>query len=560
MANKTLLEIIVGLKDQTGGGLKKIGEGIKDIHSKAGALKAAAVGTWEVFRGAANIYFAPLKAVAVPALAAVTAGIGLLIKATREWAGQELGEADVKSALIAMGQYSDEYRQKLIDLASTYQDTTGIADDMWLKSLGQLTRFGMTSANVDKVSLALRNLTGLMDGNVEGATDMLAKAMQGEYGMFGRMGIVFKETGDKAKDLAAIMDAINAKGKGLLEARANTLSGKWGQLKNQISEVFEAIGKKSAAGSGLGAWIDLAKDKIKSIATAFDSGELGKSLFKAAEDFSKKLSEGFAWLVDLKRRMDESGQSFGETVEKGLRAATKTLTDALLAAIEASFVLWKTAGLILFQAFKEQFLLLPGMGPIRDIAASNGAKRMSPSEKANFAADNGLVQESKNGKATGNLISMGPVTDERRAEISAKLATFDIQAKIIAAMTDFKTSSGKIGGELVGNLKKNVSSVVPNNAELSVIKAERSAQSLSQQSKGYGDIAAQLPEGKEKAAALALQSQYAAKANDELAKLFQIQQETYNLILAQQASQSSFNEKMRRDQIQQESRQKASRG
>jgi hypothetical protein len=460
MANRSILEIIIGLKDRTAGELEKLGKGIKDIHSKIGALKAAAVETWEVFKGAANIYFAPLKAVAVPALAAVTTSIGLMIKAVREWAGQELGEADVKSALLAMGQYTDQYRDQLIQLSDTYQKTTGIADDMWLKSLGQLTRFGMNASNVDRVSTALKNLTGLMDGNLDGATDMLAKAMQGEFGMFSRYGIIIQQTGDQVKDLDAAITAINAKGVGLLEARANTLSGKWTGLKNQANEVFEAIGKKLADSLEIGGAITKAKDWLATLTSAVQSGGLGELISKGGQELREHIEAAVKWAEQIAKAIKDSGKPLDEIFATALRAAADVFMKTLTALLVASMSIWKAVGIAIFEAFKEQFLLLPGMGPIRDIAASNGAKRMTPGEKANFAADNGLVQESKNGRATGNLISMGPVTDERRAEISAKMATYDSESKIKAAIdigvTELKAAGQQLKTDLTGIVDKAV--------------------------------------------------------------------------------------------------------
>jgi hypothetical protein len=555
MANP-IVEIIIGLKDMTASGLKNLGANLKEIHSKFGALKTAASGVFSVLKSAASVYFAPLKAIAVPAIAAVTTAFGLLIKSVKEWAGQELGEADVKSALVAMGQYTDDYQKKLIDLASTYQDTTGIADDMWLKALGQLTRFGMTSANVDKVSLALRNLTGLMDGNVEGAADMLAKAMQGEFGMFGRMGIVIQKTGDQAKDLATVMDAINAKGKGLLEARANTLAGRWNAIKTQVAEVFEAIGKKTADGSGLGKWLDLARDKLKALATAFDSGALGKSLYKAAEDFSKKLSDGFAWLGDLKRRMDESGQTFGETVGKALNAAVGVFTDALAAAITSSFAIWKMVGAVIFNSFKENFLKvdapwLGGLGGNKRVSEAKEAALGMPDNQAKDLLNKYMPKESwrqyisDHGSAQKNLAAMVQsrmLGTDAEAAIGASTSAAEIEAAVKELVVTLKSNASTLGS----NTKTAVEGVVPTEDKLKIIKTQRQADQYQKSSENL-EVNAKANSGPVAKAMLDQAREYATMASN-LNQLVAQLKESNAVIAGMAADQANQNAKLRSQQ------------
>jgi len=463
MANQSKLELILNFL-LTGDGLKKAGDGLKEIHSKLSALKAAAKETWEIFKDVASVYFAPLKTVAVPAIAAVTTAFGLAIKAVREFAGQELGEADVKSALIAMGQYTDQYRDRLIQLSDTYQTTTGLADDMWLKSLAQLTRFGMNASNVDKVAEALKNLTGLMDGNLDGATDMLAKAMQGEFGMFSRYGIIIKQTGDQIKDLDAAITAINSKGVGLLEARADTLSGKWTGMKNQANEVFEAIGKKLSSSLDIGDAITTAKGWLATLTSAVQSGGLGDLISKGGKELRDHIEAAVKWAEKIAKAIEDSGKPVEQVFSDALKAAAKVLLDAIAAGLKASLEIWKLVGQTIFSTFKEEMLKidLPGFGGIggsnrKEEAAAN-ASNLSDSEASGVLVKSRVISPelAKNPDYAGawpGRLSVAASSGELSKNTEASLASMTSPAEITAAFDAFKTAITTIATNLGTEVK-----------------------------------------------------------------------------------------------------------
>ena len=280
---------------------------------------------YESLAGAVESFGARAKKVlaglAAGAIATAAAGIWQLTKALKEFASQELGEADVVSALKAMGQYTDEYREKLFNLANQYQKTTGIADDMWLKAAGQLTRFGMNAGNVDQVFNALKNLAGLMDGNFDTALSAMSRAMEGEFGMFSRYGIVIETTGDKITDLNNLMLMLEQKGAGLLEARAETLAGKWQSLKNAISDFREEIGRTVTEASGLKDGLQWLAEKFDQLTESAKSGKLHEILSDAADkvrQFAENISaviEQIHSFDDLKAVLSEVGIIIKEQLE-----------------------------------------------------------------------------------------------------------------------------------------------------------------------------------------------------------------------------------------------------
>jgi hypothetical protein len=163
---------------------------------------------------------------------ALAAGIRSSIK---EFAQAEVQSARLDAALARSGQLTDQYRESLHDLAAQMQRTTGVADDDWLEVLRKLTQFGATESTIGQAAEAVKNLAGIMDGDLAGAATMVGKALQGNFTMFSRLGIEAKNTTDLFKELSE-------KGAGQLEARSETLIGSWGRLKNATSDLFEAIG------------------------------------------------------------------------------------------------------------------------------------------------------------------------------------------------------------------------------------------------------------------------------------------------------------------------------
>lgn len=189
----------------------------------------------------------------LPALAAGAAAIGAvkfaLDQATASlklFSQQELSETDLDSALASTAQLTEKYRSQIHDLAAEYQALTAIGDEAWLKQFAQLTRFGMHSKNVDEVAEAVKNLAGLLDGNLNAATMLIQRALEGQFEMFTRYGIKVERTGDQVRDLENLFELLAEKGGGLLEARAKTLDGIFKDLNNSFGDFREELGRSIA--------------------------------------------------------------------------------------------------------------------------------------------------------------------------------------------------------------------------------------------------------------------------------------------------------------------------
>jgi hypothetical protein len=191
---------------------------------------------------ASKLASGPLGAVAVGFGAAASA-IEVAKKGLENFAEAQERVSGLDAALAQTGQLTDEYREKLQELASQLQETTGVADDQWIGVLKRLTQFGANSTNIEKYSDAVKNLAGLMEGDVQGAATVFSKALQGQFDAFTRYGIVVDDAGTSTEKLDRLMEQLATRGGGQLEASNRTINGQYRQLANSVSDFFEAIGR-----------------------------------------------------------------------------------------------------------------------------------------------------------------------------------------------------------------------------------------------------------------------------------------------------------------------------
>jgi hypothetical protein len=183
-------------------------------------------------------------------LGAVSAGF-MAVGAAAEVAKEGLDEyakaedqvVKLDAALAQAGIQVGQYRERLQELAGTMRDATGIADDEWLAVITRLTQFGADNTNIDQYTEAVKNLAGIMGGDLQGASTAFSRAMQGSFQMFSRYGIVLDESASKTEKLEQLMQTLALRGGGQLEASVNTLNGQWRMMVVQFDELKEGIGR-----------------------------------------------------------------------------------------------------------------------------------------------------------------------------------------------------------------------------------------------------------------------------------------------------------------------------
>lgn len=217
-----------------GGGLGRMADGLKRIREQGGAAASA-------INGMAGLISGPIAA-GVAVFAAIASALRGVSAAVNEYAGAQERVTQLDAALAQQGQLTDEVREKYQALAGELQRATAIADDEWLGVLARLTQFGSNPDSVGMDVEAVKNLAGLLNGDLQQAALMVGKAIQGNFTAFSRWGIAVEENAAQAQKLDQLYRELAARGGGQLEARAKTLNGEWRALKNSTSDLMEAFG------------------------------------------------------------------------------------------------------------------------------------------------------------------------------------------------------------------------------------------------------------------------------------------------------------------------------
>jgi hypothetical protein len=233
-ANKRNQTAIKGALGQPSGlldGVKEKGEELFRAYKQGGGGVEGFIGVLKAGGGA---------------MAGWAAGIGLLglavKKAHDEFEQAQVAVTKLDAALAQNGNLNDENRKKLHALASQLEAATGIADEKWLVAQKKLMQFGADTSNMDKYTDAVKNLAGIMDGDIESAATAVSRAMQGQFGMFARYGIYVDEAGTKTEKLEKLFEQLAQRGGGQLEAFGETVQGQKARLGNSLSNFWEGLG------------------------------------------------------------------------------------------------------------------------------------------------------------------------------------------------------------------------------------------------------------------------------------------------------------------------------
>jgi hypothetical protein len=189
-------------------------------------------------------------------LASFTAAVKLAGRAMREFAAKQEAVASLDQALRNAGQATHAYRQELQALAGELQLATAIGDEAWYGVFETLTKFGSTPDKIREHTEAVKNLAGVTGMDIQSAAALFARAMQGNTSMLSRYGITVDDSLSKTEKLDALMQQLAARGAGILEAKAQTLSGQLQNLQNNIGDLLAAFAQMSSEAGALGAALD----------------------------------------------------------------------------------------------------------------------------------------------------------------------------------------------------------------------------------------------------------------------------------------------------------------
>jgi hypothetical protein len=295
------------------GGLKTPGR-----FAEAFSAYRGAGGGLEGIKEAAGVFGKGPLAIAAAGVAGVEAGK----KALEEYAIAEERVAKLDAAMEQHGLLSDENRAKFQELAASMERLTTIGKGDWVSVIQRLIQFGANSANMDKAVDGVKNLAGIMDGDLQSAALAVGKALSGNFEAFSRLGIQIDEHMTQAQKLDRLWQELASRGGGQLEAQTDTLTGSFRRLKTGVGDLLETVG------GHLAKYLYL-KDALYGLGTTLSYLAEKLSLPIAKSDQLKKTVGDLAGGL---HSAEAANQMFAESMDKSKKSidsAAKSLADYL---------------------------------------------------------------------------------------------------------------------------------------------------------------------------------------------------------------------------------------
>jgi hypothetical protein len=185
--------------------------------------------------------------VVLGALGMVKDGFGAMVTAIEDGIDsankEENALKSLSTSLALSGNYSATAANDLKNFAGEMENTTGIADDLVLKNLALLSSITkLDSEGLKKAQKGALDLSAAMNVDLETATRMVAKGIEGNTAAFQKMGIEVQKGRNETENFANVMKALGGLN-GSAAAQLQTFSGGITAMKNSFGNAIEVLGK-----------------------------------------------------------------------------------------------------------------------------------------------------------------------------------------------------------------------------------------------------------------------------------------------------------------------------
>ena len=217
---------------------------------------------------------------------------------------KQVAVAKLDVLLRNVGEGTTGLKDKILELATEYQRLTGVGDDVIVNISGQLTAFGATKENIERLTKASLDLSTAMGKDVNAAALLIGKALQGQFATLSRFGIVVDEGATKAHKLEQALKIIEARFGGSAAAQVQNYSGQMGILSQMLGALSEEFGKSvvenenfvNALRGGVKEVIGLT-EKVAGMRDIFD--QAANTALRGFANLLPSLANGFFNLTDL---------------------------------------------------------------------------------------------------------------------------------------------------------------------------------------------------------------------------------------------------------------------
>lgn len=350
-------------------------------------------------------------------LAATAGGLLALNKARESIDAVERqieAEQRLRAALRATDEAAGFSFERLAAFASQLQKVTTTGDEEIQELMAILTTFKSISGDVFKrTTEAALDLSATGFGSAQQAIVQLAKAIEDPIrglGALRRVGVSFSEqqekqikqfaeTGDLLKAQEMLLDAVEGQVKGVARAMADTPVGRIKQMKNEIGDMEEEIGRGLIPVMYL--WNTLKRDTLRVIGPLVNSIiDLQKGLNRVGTAYSEARKEGWGFVGMI----------------KGMDAA---LRDAIIQLLEFSGLVRKPPEIVRAVRGRGR----TGQEDTQEVTAPSGLESgFLGFEQLNRSIQESLLKADHPAEETNRLLEMGNVSRSRQEQLLQQIA------------------------------------------------------------------------------------------------------------------------------------------
>ena len=175
---------------------------------------------------------------------AIGAIVDQLVDAGKEAIAEEAAFTKLATSLRLSGNYSKDAADGLVDFANEMEGLAMVGADVIANNLALLS--SLTRLNSDGLKQAQKaaiDLSAALGIDLDTATNMVAKGINGQDMAFKKLGLTMNLTGTTAQNLATITDTLNQRFGGSAVSRMQTFSGALFSIKDAYGDMFKEIAK-----------------------------------------------------------------------------------------------------------------------------------------------------------------------------------------------------------------------------------------------------------------------------------------------------------------------------
>jgi hypothetical protein len=169
---------------------------------------------------------------------------GQIMEAGKEAAAEEAAFTRLATSLRLAGNYSKESVDGLVDFANEMEGVAQAGADVIASNLAMLSSLTRLDAEgLKKAQKSAIDLSAALGIDLDTASSMVAKAVNGNDMAFKKLGITMNLTGDATQNLANLTNTLNDRFGGSAAARMQTFGGALFSLKDGFGDMFKEIAK-----------------------------------------------------------------------------------------------------------------------------------------------------------------------------------------------------------------------------------------------------------------------------------------------------------------------------